>query len=98
MYLARNDADGLLRVAASARAGAEQLASEGADVRYIESLFVPDEETYFCLYEAGSADAVREVGRRAALPFDRVAEAFTERNVLEASARLEEPGDGGPGR
>jgi hypothetical protein len=33
------------------------------------------DETCFHLYEAASVDAVREVARRAALPFERVTEA-----------------------
>ncbi len=43
-------------------------------MRYVRSIFVPDEETCFFLYEAPSADAVREIARRSALRFDRVSE------------------------
>jgi hypothetical protein len=42
------------------------------------AIFVPEDETCFFLYEAASADAVREVVHRAALSFERVSEARTE--------------------
>ena len=77
MYLARTDLDAVHRTAALARAAAEALALDGADVRYVQSMFVPDDETFFCVYEAASADAVRAAAARAFLTFDRIAEAMT---------------------
>ena len=49
----------------------------GTPVRYLRSLFVPDDETCFLLYEAASAEAVRETVRRAGLAFERITEAVT---------------------
>jgi hypothetical protein len=63
-----------------ARLGAEELTREGTSVRYLESIFVPDDETCFLLYEGESADAVRAAAQRAGLSFDRVAEAFAASN------------------
>jgi hypothetical protein len=40
----------------------------------VRSLFVPEDETCFLLIDAPSADVVREVVRRAELPFERVSE------------------------
>jgi hypothetical protein len=40
-------------------------------------LFVPEDETCFYLYEAASADDVREAARRANLPAETVVEAIT---------------------
>ena len=55
-----------------ARRAAEQLAREGHEVRYLRSIFVPEDETCFLLYEASSADAVREAALLAELPFERI--------------------------
>jgi hypothetical protein len=54
------------------------LAGEGTPIRYLRSIFVPDDETCFYLYEAASRDAVREAARRAQLPSDRVFEAISQ--------------------
>jgi hypothetical protein len=57
---------------------AEQLTREGEPVRFLHTIFVPDEETCFYLYQAGSVEAVREAAGRAGLKFERVTEAFTD--------------------
>jgi hypothetical protein len=54
------------------------LCLEGTPVRYLRSIFVPEDEICFLLYEAGSADAVREAALRARLPVERVAAVITE--------------------
>jgi hypothetical protein len=46
-------------------------------VRYLESIFLAEDEICFLRYEAASADEVREAATRAALSFDHVAELFT---------------------
>ena len=51
---------------------------EGIDVRYLRSIFVPEDETLFLLYEGASAAAVEDAVTRAALQCDRVLEAVTE--------------------
>ncbi len=58
----------------AARRAAESVTREGTKVRFLRSIFVPEDETCFYLYEAGSADAVREAAGRAGLAFERVAE------------------------
>jgi len=62
-------------VAAQARAAAEQLSVEGTPVRFLRSIFVPEDGSCLFLYEGPSADAVGEAGRRAALAVERVVEA-----------------------
>jgi hypothetical protein len=74
LYVSRTDHAAAERDAESARRGAEELTQEGTPVRCVQSIFVPEDETCFLHFEASSADAVREAGRRAALSFDRVAE------------------------
>lgn len=59
-----------------ARGAAEQSAREGATVRFVRTVFVPEDDTCLHLYEASSADDVRKAVRRAELPFERVSEAL----------------------
>ena len=77
LYVARSGSDRLGRNAEVARLAAEQLTSEGTPVTYVRSIFVPEDETCYLLYEAISAEAVHEAARRAQLPFERIAEAFS---------------------
>ena len=65
----------LQELSADARRASEQLTREGVAVRFVRSVFVPEDETCFYLYEAASADDVREAVRRAELPFELVSEA-----------------------
>jgi hypothetical protein len=53
----------------------ERFRGEGKAVRYIRSTFVPSEDHLMCLFEAQSADLVREVNEAAGLPFSRIMEA-----------------------
>jgi hypothetical protein len=48
---------------------------EAKGVRYVRTTFLPGDETVLHLFEAPSAAAVGEAGRRAALPFERIVEA-----------------------
>ena len=50
-----------------AHAAADELAREGMRIRYVRTTFLPEDETCFHLFEAQSAEAVREAGRRAGL-------------------------------
>ena len=52
-----------------------QFTSEGKDVRYIRSIFVPGEARCMCLFEAPSPDVVKEVNEAAKIPFTRIVEA-----------------------
>lgn len=78
LYLARSNASAVGSHGESARRAATELSEEGTHVRYVRSIFVPEDETCFLLYEADSEAAVREAAARAALPFDRVSEAVGE--------------------
>jgi hypothetical protein len=78
LYVSQSDAAAVAHGAERTRLAAEELTREGTPVRYLRSIFVPEDETCFFLCEAGSAEAVREAVRRAALTFDRVAEAVAE--------------------
>jgi hypothetical protein len=47
-------------------------------VRFLQSIFVPEDEICFYLYEARSADAVCEAASRAGLRFERITEAVAD--------------------
>lgn len=77
VYVSRADAAAVERSAERARLAAEALIQEGIPVRYLRSIFVPEDETCFFLYEAASVEGVHVAARRAALSFERVAEFFS---------------------
>lgn len=77
-YLARSRARELAEVAERVRAAARELTAAGTAIRYLRSTFVPEDETCFHLFEAGSAEAVNEASARAGLGAVRVVEAIRE--------------------
>jgi Protein of unknown function (DUF4242) len=54
----------------------QQFTAQGTPVRYIRSTFVPDDSKCFCLFEAASQQAVRDVNTAAKLPFARIVRAL----------------------
>lgn len=74
-YFSRTDAAGAHRAGRAARDAAELLNREGTEVELVRSLFVPQDETCLFIYEADSLASVRMAAQRAALAFDRIAEA-----------------------
>ena len=77
-YVSRTDGGAVERGEQRARSAADELTREGTRVRLDRSIFVPEDETCFYLYEAETVDGVREAARRAGLPFERIAEAISE--------------------
>lgn len=61
--------------AGAAKEKAAELSSEGQDVRYVRSTYVPEGEKCYCLFEGDSAAAVEEVQKRAGLPYEKIHEA-----------------------
>lgn len=57
-----------------ARTAAEQLAREGAAVRWVRSVYVPERETGLLVFEARTPNAVDQAGRRAGLAYERIVE------------------------
>ena len=77
LYVAQGDhAAAQHHVAVAERAGAD-LTREGRAVRYLQSFFVPEDETCFLLYEADSVDLVTEAVGRAGLRLEHVSAATT---------------------
>lgn len=77
-------------------AGAQQTAiatsrrftSEGKEVRYIRSTFVPQEDRCLCLFEAPTRQLVQDVNESARLPFTRIVEALDLTPVVLAMVVL----------
>jgi hypothetical protein len=61
-----------------ARASASAMSRDGLQVRYLRSIFVPEDEICFLLFEAASPELVGEAGRRAALDDYRIVRAIGE--------------------
>lgn len=53
----------------------EEMASEGTEVLWHRSFFLPESEKTFCLFEAPSRELVAEANRRAKIPYERIHEA-----------------------
>ena len=63
------------RAVERAARAAEAMSTEGGEVRYLGSTYVPSEESCFCRFEAPDAEAVRAVNERARLPYWRIVDA-----------------------
>lgn len=64
---------------ASATARAKAVAGEADPAHYLRSIFVPEDETWFLLYEAPTIAAVEEAVEAASLPCARIVEAVALR-------------------
>jgi hypothetical protein len=49
-----------------------ELAAQGADVRYLGSIFLPLEEACFCRFDADRVESVAQANQRARFPFARI--------------------------
>jgi hypothetical protein len=69
------DLDGL---ATAFRSAAERPGiHDGRVVRFINAIYIPQDETCFVVFEAESAAAVAAAGELAGLTFDRIVQAMT---------------------
>jgi hypothetical protein len=73
-YLVESYGAGVAAVEES-RERALQAAELTTGVRYLRTTFLPDDETILHLFEAPSASALGEAGRRVALQYERIVEA-----------------------
>ena len=54
----------------------QKFTSQGKQVRYIRSTYIPGESRVMCLFEASGPQLVEEVNQAANIPFTRVVEAM----------------------
>jgi hypothetical protein len=74
LYVSGSDRDAVTERAGRAGLAALRLRRDGASIRYLRSIFLPEDETCFLVYEAGSADDVRRAASLAGLPSNHVVE------------------------
>jgi Protein of unknown function (DUF4242) len=60
-------------------------------VRYVHSLYIPAEDTCFCVFEAASAQAVREANEAGGFPIDRISAGFGFDTTADRQAALAAP-------
>jgi hypothetical protein len=78
LYVSRTDPKAVGAGDARARRAAEELSREGVRVRFLGTLYLPEEETCFYRYEASSAEQVRAAVERAGLPAEPIVEAISD--------------------
>lgn len=66
--------DGLAGAQRKAIDQAATMRENGVDVRYLRSLFVPDDGRCLCLFEAASPDVVTRLNDDAGIPYRQVTE------------------------
>ena len=76
LYVSRSDRGAVLDGADRAGLAAQRLRRDGASIRYLRSIFVPEDETCLFVYEAASIDDVRRAAGLAGLPADHIVEAL----------------------
>ena len=76
--LERPDVPGseIQELAERSRAVAAEMRGEGASLRYLRTIYVPEDGRCYLLFEGGSAIEVGEAGRRAGLAPARLVEAI----------------------
>jgi hypothetical protein len=74
-YLNRQHVAELMAAVSRLAAACRESTGGATPVRYLHTTFVPAEDTCFCLLQAASASAVREVNCSADFAFDRISEA-----------------------
>ena len=74
LQLPAGDAMEVAAAGERARSAAEQLSREGTAVRWVRSVYVPEEDTCLLVFEAPTPEAVDLAGRRAGLTYDRIVE------------------------
>jgi len=74
LQLPAGDATKFAAAGERARNAVEQLTRDGAAVRWIRSVYLPEQGTCLLIFEAPSPEAVVRVGRRAGINYERIIE------------------------
>ena len=74
LYVQRGAPTDVDSLAAAARVAAEALSREGTRIRCLRSMFVPEDETCFLVFEAADREHVLAATNRAGLTVDRIVE------------------------
>ena len=76
LYRASAGSGDLAEAAARARAAPSAMTRAGTRVRYVRSVLIPADETWFLLYDASTAADVLEAAGKAGIRLERVVEAI----------------------
>jgi Protein of unknown function (DUF4242) len=79
LYLSKSAAGDVASATARARAATADAEDDDMPIRCLRSIFVPEDETWFLLYEAPTAAAVKRAVERADLTCAHVVEAVAPR-------------------
>lgn len=74
-YSGRVSAEEARQAATRVRRAATAMRRRGVPIRHVRSIFLPEDEMWFHLFEAGSAEEVGELASRARLAYDRITRA-----------------------
>ena len=88
LYVSRTNERDLDSVVRRARLAAEELTRSGTAVRCLRSIYIPEDELCFLLFEAASTHDVRDAARSADLPFERISEAVASAEPTDLSPTL----------
>jgi len=75
-YLASSPIRSLLAVVARDRLAARIMTTRGVPISHLRTIYMPEDEMYFSLFEAPSARSLQEVSDRLDLGFVRITEAM----------------------
>jgi Nickel responsive protein SCO4226-like len=84
----------LTQMATEAREASRQMRCEGTPIRFLRSVFVPEDDVCFLLYEAPTPEAVHAAAGRAGLIARRVHAVSAPAKRSEAVPELDTPGSG----
>jgi uncharacterized protein DUF4242 len=88
MYMSRAASGDLQAAVARARLAAAALSREGRPTRFVRSFFLPDDEVWFCFFEAQSQAEVAEASTRAQFTHTRIQPAIEARSLEGGDHRL----------
>jgi Protein of unknown function (DUF4242) len=74
-YLSASATSGLADSVARVARLCTESGTSHSGIQYLQSTYLPSEDTCFCVFRARSADAVRAINRVAGFAFDRITEA-----------------------
>jgi hypothetical protein len=73
-YVSKSDSSGPAGIAVRVVLASKEMQREGTFVRYVRSIFIPQDETCFHIFEAGSEQDARNAASRVGIQPERVLE------------------------
>jgi hypothetical protein len=86
-YLPGLTADEVLAAMQRLRTVVDGMSTTGTTIRYLDSAYVPEEDSCFCQLDAPSREAVAAANERAAFPYARILSVHSRSGLNERSRR-----------